>query len=361
MTESDLTGTQDHAPEDESRTAPAANRIAALGRVSDLRRRLLALRRRAPPVLRWIGVGVGILLSLVVAAAVAAVAVVSIGRRRFERETRHRIERLTTTVERRPSERYDPSHVTDLPAPVQRYFQTVLTPGQPLVRAVELTQAGEMRLDDGGDGGEVDAAGAAGDREDPGDAWRPLTATQHYTVHPPGFVWDAEIEVMPYLSARVVDAYEHGKGSLDARLLSTIQVASAEPSPAMNESELLRYLGEAVWFPTALLPAEGVKWEAIDDQTAKATIHDHATTASLVFHFDDDGLVDRVTTPARYRQGDDDYAPWTGYYSEYEYRNGMLVPTHAAAEWNLPDGDHQYWRADVTDIHHQTAHPTRSR
>lgn len=57
-----------------------------------------------------------------------------------------------------------------LPEPVQGYLANVLTEGQPYVRTVRLQQSGEFRL---------------GDAMAP---WKPLGATQHFTVDPPGFV-----------------------------------------------------------------------------------------------------------------------------------------------------------------------------
>jgi len=37
----------------------------------------------------------------------------------------------------------------------------------------------------------------------------------------------------------------------------------------INQGELLRWLGESVWFPTNLLPSDNIKWESIDDKSAK--------------------------------------------------------------------------------------------
>jgi hypothetical protein len=34
--------------------------------------------------------------------------------------------------------------------------------------------------------------------------------------------------------------------------------------------ELMRYLAEAAWYPTALLPSQSVQWEALDDHSATA-------------------------------------------------------------------------------------------
>lgn len=223
-----------------------------------------------------------------------------------------------------------------VPDPVQRYFETVMEEGRPYVRSVELEQRGEFRLGD------------------PERAWRPMAATGHYTVDPPGFVWSATVRALPFVPVKVLDAYDHGSGVLRARLLSTVTVADVGPDEEMNEGELVRYLAEAVWFPTALLPAEGVEWEAVDDHSARATIEDDGNTASVTFHFDDRGLVERVTAD-RYRQETEDHAPWTGHFRDYEERNGMTVPTGAEVEWNLPGGDRPYWRAALDRIEHRPA------
>lgn len=89
----------------------------------------------------------------------------------------------------------------------------------------------------------------------------------------------------------------------------------------MNENELVRYLAEAVWFPTALLPTHGVEWEAIDDRSARAILGHRGVTASLVFWFDDRNEVERVTTE-RYRQEADSSTPWTRYFRESKNDTG---------------------------------------
>jgi len=73
----------------------------------------------------------------------------------------------------------------------------------------------------------------------------------------------------------------------------------------------MRFLAEAVWYPTALLPSQGVHWEAIDDVSAKARLTDGAITVSLDFRFDGNGLVTGTRAAARHRMV-----------------NGKLVVTH---------------------------------
>lgn len=274
--------------------------------------------------------GVAVLSGMLVAGA--AVALVR-GRRRFRREIVEYADELLADAEPPERRQFDDAALEDLPAPVRRYFETVLGDGQPSIRSARLSQHGEFRL-----GG-------------PDAPWRPMEATQHVTTRPPGFVWDAEIEVLPGVPVRVVDRYRRGEGVLRGRLLSAIPVASAGPGPGMNEAELVRYLSEGVLIPTALLPDRGVEWEPVDDRSARATLEHRGVTASAVFHFDDRGLVDRVTAE-RYRQEDDACAPWTGHFRNYREHDGVLVPTEAEVGW---DGEGSYWRATIEGIEYRVA------
>jgi hypothetical protein len=70
---------------------------------------------------------------------------------------------------------YDPKEIEGLPAPVQRFFRTVLKDGQAIVTAVKLSQQGEFNLK------EIE------------DKWTPFTATQLVTTQRLGFDWDARI------------------------------------------------------------------------------------------------------------------------------------------------------------------------
>ncbi|MFB6183012.1 MAG: DUF6544 family protein [Haloarculaceae archaeon] len=256
---------------------------------------------------------------------------VAVGRRRFEREVRGHVDDLLGDAARSTGGEFTAADLDGLPTPVRRYFETVVDERRPSVRIARLSQRGAFRL-----GG-------------PDASWHPLEATQVFSATPPAFVWDARIDVAPLFPVRVVDRYGRGDGVLQAKLWAALPVASAGPSPEMDESELVRYLAETVWFPTALLPANGVSWAGIDARTARATLEHRGRTASLTFHFDESNLVERVTTE-RYRQEDDAYVPWTGYFSDYETHDGLRVPTVAAVEWNLPADDLSYWRATLDDV-----------
>lgn len=278
---------------------------------------------------RWGRAGV---LALGVAGGLAAATL--LGRQRFDDRIHAQAGDLIAAAQQ-SGPRFDPTALAAVPAPVQRYVERVLPAGQHPIQRGRLRQHGEFRL---------------------GSAWHPLTATEWFTTRPPGFVWDATIDVAPLLPVRVFDAYHDGEGRLEARLRSTLPLASAGPSPGMNEGELVRYLAEAVWYPTALLPGGGVTWEPIDDSSARATLSDGDVSASVVFHVDADDRIDRVTAE-RYRQETDDVAPWVGTFDAYDTYEGIEIPTKAAVSWRGGDGDRPYWRATVEPEEYVTAAP----
>jgi hypothetical protein len=272
-----------------------------------------------------------------VAALVGAVAVASY---RAERATDRLVRDLRAAAETTTAEPVTGDDIADLPEPVQRYLETVLPDDYSPLRTARLEQEGRIQMGEGDDG------------------WKAFTATQYVTVDPPGFVWDATVEVVPFVDARVVDAYHDGTGTLRATTFG-LPVMSADPGPELDEGELLRYLAEAVWVPTALLPSAGVDWTAVDGDSARATLTDGDVRATLRFRFGEDGLV-REVTGRRYREETGDEAAWTGWFDAYERHDGFLVPTEGEVAWRLPEGDVPYWRGTVTAFDYDTGR-SRSR
>lgn len=121
--------------------------------------------------------------------------------------------------------------------------------------------------------------------------------------------------------------------------------------------ELMRYLAETPWYPTALLPGQGVAWTAIDDASARATLTDGAVSVSLTFRFGADDLITSGRAEARGRSvaGAIVPTPWEGRWSRYARRDGMLVPMAGEVAWELPEGDKPYWRGQVTSLRYDMA------
>jgi hypothetical protein len=273
----------------------------------------------------WIRTG------MVVAGGVAAgsVAALAAGTLRWHRTTARAVRRLAAQASSRDAAGaavYSREELAGLPAPVVRYFEFALQPGQPLIRRARLEQQGVFRT-------RADAA------------WSPFTATEHFSVWPPAFVWDARIRMLPLLAVRVRDSYLGGEGWTRAAVAGLVSVADQHGTPEMASASLVRYLAEAVWLPTALLPGGGVSWAAVDDSTARATLADGTTTVSLDVHVGARGEIVRVAT-VRQRDvaGVPVPTPWVGHFGDYTQVGGMMIPRAGEVEWVLPEGAFSYWR-----------------
>jgi hypothetical protein len=226
-----------------------------------------------------------------------------------------------------------------LPAPVAQYFQAALKEGQPFIRSARITRVGAFRTREGDNG------------------WSPFEAKQYFSSPPPGFVWDASIRMAPLMKVRVRDAYVAGQGSMQGKILSLVPVVDERGKVELNAGALQRYLAEAVWFPTALLPSAGVKWRALDNSRALATLTDSGTTVSLEFHFNAIGEITEVSTPGHYREVNGKYelTPWAGHFRRYEERGGMRIPVEGEVEWQLPGGNFPYWKGRIVEVEYDFA------
>ncbi len=64
---------------------------------------------------------------------------------------------------------------------------------------------------------------------------------------------------VPGLPVRVHDAYVTGEGILHASLLGLFSLVDMRGGGDVAEGELMRFFAEAAWYPTALLPIQGVR------------------------------------------------------------------------------------------------------
>jgi hypothetical protein len=136
-----------------------------------------------------------------------------------------------------------------------------------------------------------------------------------------------------------------------------ITVASLRGTPDAAEGELMRFFAEAAWYPTSLLPGQNVHWEAVDEQSARATLVDGAIAITMMFSFNEEGVIETVRADARGRTVGDEIipTPWQGRFWNYHERSGMYVPLEGEVSWLLPEGPKSYWRGQITSIGYEFA------
>jgi len=283
---------------------------------------------------RW-----AVVLYILIGLAALIAAAIAYGMHRWNRETDELRARLESTRVHPGPGRFHVSELEGLPAPVQRYFRAALTDGQRMIAAVSIQHAGTFNM------------------SETGEDWKPFTSNQRVITRRPGFDWEARIAMAPGLDALVHDSYIGGEGILHASLFGLFSIVNMRGTPEVAQGELMRFLAESAWYPTALLPDQGARWEAVDDSSARVTIEDGGLSLTMLFRFGTDGLITSALAEDRMRTVGTSAVPteWEGRWSSYERRDGMMVPIVGEVAWVLPEGRKPYWRGSITGIRHEFA------
>lgn len=101
----------------------------------------------------------------------------------------------------------------------------------------------------------------------------------------------------------------------------------------------------------------GFDWDAVDDHSAHATLKDGDITLTLLFRFNEEGLIDTVFAESRAQiiGGKVTHAPWKCRVWNYAIRDGMRVPLDGEAAWMMAEGAKPYWRGHINTLSYEFA------
>ncbi len=220
-----------------------------------------------------------------------------------------------------------------LPAPVQKWLHQSNVIGKQLITNVYIRQKGTMRTKPGGE-------------------WMPFDAEQYNTIDKPAFIWKSRIAPSPWLFLVARDKYEEGVGNMLIKADALIPIADSK-GKEIDQGSLLRFLGEIQWFPTAALSSY-IKWEAIDDSSAKATMNYGNVTASAVFYFSADGQLTYVQADRYYDRGKEKatlekWAPRC-LPNTFKEVQGIRIPYKGEVTWKLKDGDFTWLKFELEEV-----------
>lgn len=226
----------------------------------------------------------------------------------------------------------------DLPAPVRRYFQVAF--GDQLPRVESMVAWGRARANFG--------------------LWMPL---RFRLYHHPGYDFRREMEVtwfgIPVLKA--LDQYINGVGM-------TGPVGKADTGPRVDQGSNMILWAEAPFYPSLLVTDPRIRWEAIDETSARLRFPFGDQEDELVYHFDaTSGLLTHMTA-LRYQGGSGEKVGWRVDFQRWQTVNGMQLPLRVAITWANQGGPWSYWDFEEirwnVDISQQlptaaTHHPVR--
>ncbi len=212
----------------------------------------------------------------------------------------------------------------NLPEPVQRYFKHVLKEGQSYVSYVRLKHDGQFKT---------------GLKKD----WVNIAGEQYFTTEKPGFIWKGKTSMFV---AR--DMFLADEGRLIATILSTINVVDIHGRQQYDQSELLRWLSESVWFPTNFLPSERLQWTAIDNSLARLSFIYNGLSLYYIVHFNAAGEISEME--AKRYMDEKRLETWIIKLNNYEERNGIIIAMQAEVFWRLKEDDFSYAKFNVKTI-----------
>jgi hypothetical protein len=219
--------------------------------------------------------------------------------------------------------------VSDLPAPARRYLLHAIRPGTPLASSVSLEMRGKMRLK-------------------PEQEWMPMKARQ-ILAPPKGFVWRAEVGdgLMRFSGG---DHYANGSGRVRFWLWGVVPLVKQE-GPNVSRAALGRLACETIWLPSSLLPQRGVKWEASDDKSARATMKIGEETITLTLLVEPDGRLREIRILRwgdRTEDGSFGYIPFGGQIQEERAFGGYTIPSKVSVGWGIgTDRYFEFFRAQI--------------
>lgn len=167
---------------------------------------------------------------------------------------------------------FDPASIASLPEPAQRYFRYTIRPGAALQGVVEIEMRGKMGL---------------GTKDEPN--YRAMTAKQ--VLAPPyGLVW--KLEAGPVSGS---DGAMPNYSWTRFWLFGVLPIVRVSGSEDHRRSAFGRVVAEgAFWAPARLLPGDTVRWESLDNDSARAIVTFAGLEQAVDITVADDGRPTRV-------------------------------------------------------------------
>ncbi len=225
--------------------------------------------------------------------------------------------------------------IQSCPEPVKHYLRKAIGENKRMIHFASIKQNGGFRTSPDGD-------------------WSPSRADGHYLATKPGFIWKARFgdSIIPSKIAwlELLD----GKGFGSVKFLGLFTLLNPSGHEA-DTSLLTRYLMEAIWFPTALIPTNLLTWREIDSHRAEAVLHYGSIHVSAIFVFNDEYDIIEIITEDKYRDFRSSFekSKFTLKCSSHAIVEGMCIPMSVEFVWNLSSGDFSYGKYTITKIRYE--------
>jgi hypothetical protein len=275
------------------------------------------MMKRGKKIMLWILAVIGLLISGIV---IWFFLPYSPTKAEFTQLTSYQLAKMPT-----PNGIFNPEDISELPSPVQKYFQYCGFIGTPKMSNMQV------------DYNDVDFVLS------PDKPKLKIKYIQYNFVDEPERI--ALIDTNMYgIPFEGIDAYQHGAGSMKGVIAKTVTLFN-QKGEAMDKASLVTCLAESLLLPNLALQ-DYISWAEIDDTHAKATITYYGISASGIFTFDDNGTMTSFTTEDKANidtNGNLQKVKWSAVCGDYRDVNGIKHPTSLKAVWHFETGDLVYF------------------
>lgn len=211
----------------------------------------------------------------------------------------------------------------DLPEPVARFYD-VITGGTnevPVIDSAVLTGRATMRLNGISFQARFRFTHEAG---------------QNYRHYIEGTTWS-----LPLL--KVNERYLDGVSRME------LPFGSVEDNSNVNQAANLGLWGEAIWFPSLFVTDPRVRWEAVDQHTARLIVPFEDGEDSFTVNFNaDTGLIDTMVAMRYKGEESTEKTAWALETSQWSMQHGIMIPSLGVVQWG--DEDQPWAEFTVEDV-----------
>jgi hypothetical protein len=168
-----------------------------------------------------------------------------------------------------------------------------------------------------------------------GPLWLPLRF-QMIAIPGQAFVRRMQITWFALLVFKGVDTYINSEGEM--KVGNTVVCG-----PEIDQGANLALWAEALSTPSALVADPRVRWEPIDDRTARLIVPCGSGSDHLLVHFDPQTGLIRETTADRFRTPGQPKEPWKVELGDYKTVHGACIATKVAITWERDGRPWSVW------------------
>jgi len=128
---------------------------------------------------------------------------------------------------------------------------------------------------------------------------------------------------------RGVDSYLDGRGKLEITGL----ISLSETGEKIDQAQNLVLWGEAIWTPSVYLTDPRVRWEAVDEVTARLVVPFGGREEASLVRFDPQTEMIQEMSAERYRGQEEAKTPWRVECLDWKPFHGVMVPTRVVGTW----------------------------